>query len=78
MKQVVVGEALHELAANGNREFKFIVDDDLDVARRHQLGASHQNNECENQDDCREQANAQYYFLQYSSVDVHFRSPKSP
>ena len=77
-EQVVISEALHELAADRNREFELVVDDDLDVARSNQFGTGCQNNEYENQDDGREEANAQKYFLQYSRVDVHVRSPKSP
>ena len=73
-----VGEALHELAADGNGQFEFVVDDDIDVARRHQLGARGQDDEDEDQDDGREQANAQQYFLQYGRVDVHCYIPEKP
>ena len=50
----------------------------VDVAHGDELGARDQDDKDENEDDGREQAYAQQYFLQYSRVDVHFISPKSP
>ena len=77
-EQLVVGQALHEFAADGYGQFQLVVDYDLDVACLHELRAGREDDEDEYQYDGRKQADAQKYFLKNSGVDVHFRFPRSP
>ena len=62
-EELVVGKHLEQLAAGLDRQFLFIVNDDIDVAGCNQLRASNQNDEDQYQYDGRKQANAQKYFL---------------
>ncbi len=77
-EQPGIGQALHQLGADRNRELHFVVDRYRDVADRNQFAARGEDDENQQQDDGREQADAQHNLQHNCGIDVHFKSPKSP
>ena len=53
--EAFLGERLHQLAADGDGQLAFVVDDDLHLAAGHQPRAGCENDEYEYQDDRRKQ-----------------------
>ncbi len=53
------GQALHQLAADGNSKFALVVDDDLYTATRHEARACCEDDEHEHENDRRKQRHAE-------------------